>query len=263
MLSLSDPIVATCFEAAGANYWRCKQTGCYIGGSILNFYCQFGGLGMSGLTHLGLPITNVYTPRTGYPGSYQWFQRGILAYDPLRQFDQPPGSGDVYFMRLPNPPRQSSGPIPMPPQAPAPPNPPQVPTPAPPQPTPTPPQGPTSGTGNHFYAGQCTFWAAERFHQLFGVWVPWLGNAWEWAGQAQSAGWVVSPTPTAGSIMVLQPNVQGAGSLGHVAIVETIVSSMVVSTSNYSWYANGGGWGVLSYWNFQYPANGMVFLSLS
>lgn len=109
------------------------------------------------------------------------------------------------------------------------------------------------GAGNHFFQGQCTYWAAYRFHQLHGVWVPWLGNAWEWLGQAQRYGWKVSAQPTVGSILVLQPGVQGAGGYGHVAIVESINSDGTVHTSNYNWYAGGGGFGILSYWDFSYP----------
>ncbi|GHO43478.1 CHAP domain-containing protein [Ktedonospora formicarum] len=119
------------------------------------------------------------------------------------------------------------------------------------------------GTGNRFFQGQCTYWAAYRFHQLHGVWVPWLGNAWEWLGQAQAYGWKVSAQPTVGSILVLQPGVQGAGGYGHVAIVESINSDGTVHTSNYNWYAGGGGFGILSYWDFSYPAYpGVAFVTV-
>jgi surface antigen len=124
--------------------------------------------------------------------------------------------------------------------------------------------GPTLGdaASNHFFQGQCTYWAAYRFHQLHGVWVPWYGNAWEWAGQASAYGWKVSSMPTVGAIIVLQPGVQGAGGYGHVAIVESINANGTVHTSNYNWYAAGGGFGILSYWDFSYPGSGVSFVTL-
>lgn len=122
--------------------------------------------------------------------------------------------------------------------------------------------GGPGGSGNRFFQGQCTYWAAYRFHQLHGIWVPWLGNAWEWLGQAQSYGWKVSAQPTVGAIVVLQPGVQGAGGYGHVAIVESINSNGTVHTSNYNWYMGGGGFGVLSYWDFSYPGYpGIAFIT--
>lgn len=116
------------------------------------------------------------------------------------------------------------------------------------------------GSGNHFFQGQCTYWAAYRFHQLHGVWVPWLGNAWEWLGQAQRYGWKVSAQPAVGAILVLQPDVQGAGAYGHVAIVEAINSNHTIHISQYNWQ---GGFGQLSYWDFSYPDYpNVAFISL-
>ena len=70
-----------------------------------------------------------------------------------------------------------------------------------------------------------------RYEELTGHFVPWLGNADEWACQAAAYGWVTStvPNPNGPSIIVLAPGVQGAGSYGHVAVVETGVTN----------YANG------------------------
>lgn len=117
----------------------------------------------------------------------------------------------------------------------------------------------TSGsTLNRFAFGQCTYWANMRYHALTGHWVPWLGNAYQWAGGASASGWVVSATPKVPSIIVLQPGVQGAGGYGHVAVVERINSDGSVYTSNYNWYA-GGGWDTLSYWTFR-PGPGVSFV---
>ena len=102
---------------------------------------------------------------------------------------------------------------------------------------------------NRFAFGQCTYWANMRYHALTGYWVPWLGNAYQWAYGASVSGWIVSSKPHVPSIIVLQPGVEGAGYFGHVAIVERINSDGSVYTSNYNWYSNGG-WDILSYVTF-------------
>jgi surface antigen len=108
-----------------------------------------------------------------------------------------------------------------------------------------------------FAFGQCTFWANMRYHALTGYWVPWLGNAYQWAYGAKISGWIVSSKPIVPSIIVLQPYVQGASGFGHVAIVEKINADGSVYASNYNWYANGG-WDRLSYWTFT-PGPGVSF----
>ncbi|TMD71450.1 MAG: CHAP domain-containing protein, partial [Chloroflexi bacterium] len=106
---------------------------------------------------------------------------------------------------------------------------------------------------------QCTYWADLRYHQLTGFWVPWGGNAWEWAAGASASGWNVSSSPHVPSIIVLQPGVQGAGGFGHVAVVERINSDGTVYTSNWNWYGNGGGWATWSSWDFT-PGPGVSFV---
>ena len=118
---------------------------------------------------------------------------------------------------------------------------------------------PTGGGGlNRFAFGNCTYWANMRYHQLTGYWVPWLGNAYQWAAGAAASGWVVSSTPRVPSIIVLQPGVQGAGGYGHVAVVERINSDGSVYTSNMNWYSNGG-WDIVSYVTFT-PGPGVSFV---
>ena len=102
-------------------------------------------------------------------------------------------------------------------------------------PTPPPAFGGDVGGLNRFFYGQCTYWANMRYHQLTGLWIPWLGNANQWYYGAQSTGWVVSATPKLHSIIVLQAGVQGAGGYGHVAIVEQINPDGSVLTSDYNW----------------------------
>lgn len=124
-----------------------------------------------------------------------------------------------------------------------------------PQPQPQPQPG--AGGLNRFAFGNCTYWANMRYHALTGYWVPWLGNAYQWAYGASASGWIVSSTPHVPSIIVLQPGVQGAGYFGHVAIVEKINSDGSVYASNFNWYANGG-FDTLSYWTFT-PGPGVSF----
>jgi N-acetylmuramoyl-L-alanine amidase len=55
--------------------------------------------------------------------------------------------------------------------------------------------------------------------------------------QSYQYGWHVSPSPVIGAIVNLQPGVQGAGGLGHAAVVERILSNGHVIASNMSWGA--------------------------
>lgn len=94
-----------------------------------------------------------------------------------------------------------------------------------------------TGNANGFPLGQCTWWADERYHQLTGYYVPWNGNAYQWYQGAVSSGWQTSATPPKGipSIIVMQPNVQGASSLGHVGVVEKVNNNGTVTVSNMNW----------------------------
>jgi surface antigen len=105
------------------------------------------------------------------------------------------------------------------------------------------------GSPRSWPLGVCTYWANLRYHQLTGHWVTWTGNAYQWAEGARLAGWTVSTTPHVPSIIVLMPGVQGASGYGHVAVVESANGNSAY-TSNMNWYANGGGWDVVSYYTF-------------
>lgn len=91
--------------------------------------------------------------------------------------------------------------------------------------------------GNVFAYGQCTWWANQRYHQLHNLFVPWRTNAdaYQWVARAMDFGWHVSSTPTVGSIMVLQPYVDGAYELGHVGVVEQILTNGRVIASSTNW----------------------------
>jgi len=106
-------------------------------------------------------------------------------------------------------------------------------------PTTTAPPTGTTGGGNVFPYGSCTWWADQRYFQLHGVFVPWhtQANAWEWTARAYEFGWHVSGKPVVVAIIDLQSGVQGASGLGHVAVVEKILSNGHVIASNMSWGA--------------------------
>jgi hypothetical protein len=114
------------------------------------------------------------------------------------------------------------------------------------------------GSLSHFFYGQCTYWANMRYHQTTGHWIPWLGNAYQWAYQAPAYGWTLSttPNPHGSSIMVFSPYAEGAGAYGHVAVVEGVNSDGSVTTSNWNW---GGAWATLTYRTF-YPGPGVSFI---
>jgi surface antigen len=90
---------------------------------------------------------------------------------------------------------------------------------------------------NVFPYGQCTWWANQRYNQLHGSFVPWRtnANAFQWVARATEAGWHVSGIPTVGSIMVLQPHVDGAYGLGHVGVVERILPDGRAIASSMNW----------------------------
>lgn len=89
-------------------------------------------------------------------------------------------------------------------------------------------------SSNNFPYGQCTWWADQRYHYLTGFYIPWSGNAYQWAYNATAyPGWVVSSTPHVPSIVVFQPGVQYASSVyGHVGVLEAINPDGSLQTSN-------------------------------
>ncbi len=93
------------------------------------------------------------------------------------------------------------------------------------------------GYNNIFAYGQCTWWADERYRELHGTYVPWKNNAnaAQWASRAADFNWHVSSEPVQGSIIVLQPGVQGAWGAGHVGVVEQVMGGGHVIASNMNW----------------------------
>ena len=115
------------------------------------------------------------------------------------------------------------------------------------------------GHANVFPYGACTWWADQRYYQLHGFFVPWTSqaNAWQWVMRAHQYGWHVSSSPAVGDIMVLQPGVQGAYRLGHVAVVEHILSNGQVIASSMSWGSHPL---AVTTWRFT-PGPGVAFVT--
>lgn len=76
--------------------------------------------------------------------------------------------------------------------------------------------------------GQCTWGALEKWHAYTGYYLGgFYGNALDWGWKARNAGWTVTSTPRANSIVVLQPGVYGSSSAGHVAWVTSVSGNSV------------------------------------
>ncbi len=120
-----------------------------------------------------------------------------------------------------------------------------------------PPSG--ESTANWFPYPSCTWWADQRFYQLHGIYVPWhtQADAWQWTARAYQLGWHVSTQASVGAIIDLQPWVQGAYGLGHVAVVEQVLSNGSVIASNMNW---GGYPYQVTYVEFS-PGPGVTFIT--
>lgn len=103
-------------------------------------------------------------------------------------------------------------------------------------------QKPVKGSYNPFPHGQCTWWADQRYHQLHSIYVPWVSgsDAWKWTARAHQYHWHVSKHPSVGAILNLQPWVQGAHGLGHVAVVEKVLKNGHVIASSMNWGGHPG-----------------------
>jgi surface antigen len=121
------------------------------------------------------------------------------------------------------------------------------------------------------YAGiNCTNYAAYVESQLYGVPEPalLLGDAYQWAANAASAGIPVNQTPTVGSVAVWAADAPGMGGFGHVAVVEAVgpgasyidvsQSGMGTATDGFEWeqISRGPAWEPWpsSFIHFQGPA---------
>ena len=86
---------------------------------------------------------------------------------------------------------------------------------------------------------QCVSYGANRVYNQFGKFPNWRGhaNAYEWIGNAQNEGFVVTNTPKPGAIGVL-PRGQYS-SYGHIVYVEKVEGDRVYISQYNEWPAKG------------------------
>ena len=97
-----------------------------------------------------------------------------------------------------------------------------------------------AGESNNYVFGWCTWHVFERRAELGkpigGAW----GNASAWTSVASSAGYTVNNSPSVGAIAHSNPNTNGAGGYGHVAVVESIDGDGSITVSEMAWNGNIG-----------------------
>ena len=87
------------FTAIDDQHWRCRQTDFIVQLGILEFYRTIGVFQYNGLSLLGLPKSTEVTLKPGV--ALQRYERGVVVYDPQRQFDTPPGViGPCYLVHI-------------------------------------------------------------------------------------------------------------------------------------------------------------------
>jgi surface antigen len=95
---------------------------------------------------------------------------------------------------------------------------------------------PVFADGNHFYSGYCTWYAAEQAHAEWQVWLPWYGDAGDWADGARAAGWQVSAVPRPRTVVAMPRRLQGSGPFGHVAwVLEVGKDGSAVTVRSMGW----------------------------
>jgi GH25 family lysozyme M1 (1,4-beta-N-acetylmuramidase) len=98
MINLDTPRVGDYFEG-NDDAWKCKRNGFVISGAgAVLFYRQFGGSGLCGLTHLGLPVSGSFGLADKPGVVYQRFERGVLVFDEGRHADSPPGAVGQFYV---------------------------------------------------------------------------------------------------------------------------------------------------------------------
>jgi len=102
-IDITNPGVAHYFTALSATAWQCNAYGhSVVHDGILNFYKQYGNAALCGLTNIGLPKSNEVVISQDPYIVLQWFERGVVVWDPAHKFDNPPGSGPAYMAQLYN-----------------------------------------------------------------------------------------------------------------------------------------------------------------
>ncbi len=111
--------------------------------------------------------------------------------------------------------------------------------------------------GYYYWAfGQCTWWAQYKKQNEN---LTHMGAAMYWASGAAARGYRIGAAPAAGSTVVFQPGVQGAGGYGHVAHVVAVYPDGWFLVSEMNFYANGGGWGRVDY-RYAHTGWGVTFI---
>lgn len=95
-----------------------------------------------------------------------------------------------------------------------------------------------SNAGNLYTDGQCTYYAFNRRAELGKPIGSLWGNASNWAASASQAGFNVNNTPEVGAIFQSAPGQNGAGTYGHVGVVESVNPNGTLTVSEMNW--NGG-----------------------
>ena len=99
LYSPKSPDFAQRFVDQGNNIWRCKASGNLVMGGNLAIYRTLSLTG-DALPIIGLPRTNELYQKDaedGYPWSVQFFERGLIVYDPQHRRDSQPGMGSSYL----------------------------------------------------------------------------------------------------------------------------------------------------------------------
>lgn len=97
-----------------------------------------------------------------------------------------------------------------------------------------------AGQTNHYLYGWCAWYAFEQRAALGKPVSNMWGDANNWAANASADGYTVSNSPSVGAIAQSYAGSNGAGGLGHVAIVESIHGDGSITVSEMGWNGNIG-----------------------
>jgi len=111
---------------------------------------------------------------------------------------------------------------------------------------------PDSDTGGYGPARECTSYVAWKRASVGNPLSFSWGNAGQWAGQAQAAGYSVDQNPKAGDVMVFLSSNPGMEAFGHVAYVESVNGDGTVNISeyNYNWNYSYNSRSNVNPWNY-------------
>lgn len=108
-LTITNPVAAAYYTQTSSTSWHCIKTNKVIQGAILAHYQTCGATELHGLEELGLCVSNeipiekidpIYQHLAGSGIVIQFYERGVLIYDPKHVVDNPPGAGSVYRAHL-------------------------------------------------------------------------------------------------------------------------------------------------------------------